>query len=118
VRGRHLAQRWQETPSTTVALELVECPDRRLHRALIQLAARKAEDGETALTLLLPRRTYSPVVGRLLHRDTADGIAQALAHLRHVAVTVMPFDVQQAVREAKAREEARRQAETAARASS
>jgi amino acid transporter len=106
-RGRRLARRWQDAPSTTVGLELVECPDRRLHHALIALATRKTEDGETALTLLLPRRTYSPFFGRLLHRDTAEGIAKAVTHLRHVAVTILPFDVQRAIREERAARDAR-----------
>ncbi|WP_374193003.1 APC family permease [Streptomyces sp. AV19] len=96
-RARRLVARWDATPGTDVPLELVDCPDRRLRHAVIQLASRTTADPATELTLLIPRRTHSNPLGRLLHRDTGDLIARALEHLPNVAVTILPFDVTGAV---------------------
>lgn len=95
--ARQLMDNWEDTAGTTVPLEVVECPDRRLRRAVVELAARTTSDGQTALTLLLPRRTYAPVIGKILHRGTGDAIAKAVEDLPNVAVTVLPFDVERAV---------------------
>ncbi|MFI5100531.1 MAG: OB-fold nucleic acid binding domain-containing protein, partial [Actinomycetes bacterium] len=54
-------------------------------------------DPGTDLTLLLPRRTYSPVLGRLLHDRTADEIARATSRLPRVVATIIPFDVESAL---------------------
>ncbi|MDT3398676.1 APC family permease [Streptomyces sp. B1866] len=96
--ARRLMARWERLAGITVPLEVVECPDRRLRRAVIRLAARTTADGETALTLLVPRRTYRSPLGRLLHRGTAETMARTLEHLPEVAVTILPFDVTRAVR--------------------
>ena len=42
-----------------VPLDVVECPDRRLVRATLELAAEQVADGETELTVLLPRRGFA-----------------------------------------------------------
>ncbi|MGK5730199.1 APC family permease [Streptomyces sp. URMC 124] len=92
-RARRLAARWEELPGTDVPLELVDCPDRRLRHAVASLAARDTADGTTALTLLVPRRTYARPLAALLHTDSGDELAKTLQHLPNVAVTVVPFDV-------------------------
>jgi len=71
----------------------VDCPDRRLERAVCELAVRDTLDPGTELTLLLPRRTYSRLLGRLLHDHTADDIARATSRLPRVVATAVPFDV-------------------------
>ncbi|MEU3352716.1 APC family permease [Streptomyces sp. NPDC037389] len=96
-RARRLVARWDESSGTTVPLELVDCPDRRLRHAVASLAARTTADGTTALTLLIPRRTYSSPLGRLLHRGTAEEMARVLEQLPNVAVTILPFDVTSAM---------------------
>ncbi len=42
--------------------------------------------------MLLPRRSYSSVLGRLLHDRTADRIARIVSRLPHAAATIIPFD--------------------------
>lgn len=96
-RARRLVARWDESSGTTVPLELVDCPDRRLRHAVAALAARTTADGTTALTLLIPRRTYSSPLGLLLHRGTAEEMARVLGQLPNVAVTILPFDVTSAM---------------------
>ncbi|MEV6161144.1 APC family permease [Streptomyces sp. NPDC052052] len=96
--GRRLAAKWEATAATSVSLDLVQCPDRRLRHAMQELASRTTEDGETWLTVLVPRRTYHNVLGKLLHRGTGEQMAKTLAQLPHVAVTILPFDVSRALR--------------------
>ncbi|WP_425583204.1 APC family permease [Streptomyces luteosporeus] len=96
-RARRLTERWDRSSGTTVPLELVDCPDRRLRHAVADHAARTTADATTALTLLVPRRTYSTPLGRLLHRGTAEELARVLEQLPNVAVTILPFDVTRAI---------------------
>lgn len=91
-RARRLRERWEDSAAISVALELVECPDRRLERAVAELAVRTA-DADTAVTFLLPRRTYPTVLGRLLHRGTGESLTKALDELPNVAVTILPYVV-------------------------
>ncbi|MFD0631274.1 OB-fold nucleic acid binding domain-containing protein [Catenulispora yoronensis] len=67
----------------------------------MELAAREAAEG-FEVTALLPRRTYSPIVGRLLHDRTADRLAEVLSTLPHVVATIVPFDVVEAIEELEA----------------
>ncbi|MFG2562687.1 APC family permease [Streptomyces sp. NPDC048496] len=97
--GRRLAARWEATAATSVSLELVACPDRRLRQAMRELATRTTADGETSLTVLVPRRLYQNALGKMLHRGTGEAMAKALVQLPHVAVTILPFDVSRALRE-------------------
>ena len=46
------------------------------------------------MTVVLPRRSYSPLLGRLLHDRTADKIARVVSRIPHSAATIIPFDVQ------------------------
>ncbi|MFI1969442.1 DNA-binding protein [Streptomyces cinnamoneus] len=105
-RARHLTARWDESSGTIVPLELVDCPDRRLRHAVAALAARATADGTTALTLLIPRRTYRNPLGRLLHRGTAEEMAKVLEQLPNVAVTILPLDVTSAIERLRAAREA------------
>jgi amino acid transporter len=103
IDNRHaeeLRRAWEQSRAADVPLEVIEVPDRRIRRAAVELAARTAADGRTEVTIMLPRRTYTPIVGRLLHDRSADAIAQAISELPHVAAMIVPFDVVEAVGEA------------------
>jgi amino acid transporter len=84
---------WDAQPGLDMELELIDCPDRRLPRAAVELALRSVTHSGDEVTVLLPRRTYSAVVGRLLHDRTADDIARAVGQVRGAAATILPFDV-------------------------
>jgi len=73
-------------------LELVECPDRRLERAVSELALDTVIQDRAEVTVLLPRRTFHRISQRLLHDRTADRIAEAVGRIPHVAATIVPFD--------------------------
>jgi amino acid transporter len=76
-----------------VELELIDCPDRRLPNAALDYAIRMTEQPDVELTLLLPRRSYSGFLGRLLHDQTAEDIASPISQLSRVVATILPFDV-------------------------
>jgi hypothetical protein len=81
-------------PDRSVSLEFVDCPDRRLTRAAADLVSREAEVPGTQVTAILPRRSFSPLLGRLLHDRTADKIAGVVSRVPNAAATIIPFDVQ------------------------
>jgi hypothetical protein len=81
-------------PDRNVSLEFIDCPDRRVTRAAADLVAREAEVPGTQVTAILPRRSFSPLLGRLLHDRTADKIAGVVSRVPNAAATIIPFDVQ------------------------
>jgi len=76
-----------------VVLDFIDCPDRRLTRAAAELVSREAGLPGTQVTVVLPRRSYSRLVSRLLHDRTADKIAAVVSQIPHSAATIVPFDV-------------------------
>ena len=76
-----LQRRWQHFGHLT-ELRLVECLDRNLLRAAQELVLQVMRDHpDTKVTVLLPRRTYSALLGRLLHDRTADKIAGVISRI-------------------------------------
>jgi hypothetical protein len=85
-------------PDRSVSLEFIDCPDRRVTRAAVDLVAHEAEAPGTQVTAILPRRSFSPLLGRLLHDRTADKIAGVVSRVPNAAATIIPFDVQDRLR--------------------
>jgi hypothetical protein len=79
--------------NTGIVLDFIDCSDRRLARCAAELVSAEAELPGVGVTAILPRRTYSAVVGRLLHDRTADKIAATVSRIPHAAATIVPFDV-------------------------
>jgi amino acid transporter len=76
-----------------IVLDFIDTPDRRLNKAAAELVSREAAVPGTHVTAVLPRRSYSPLLGRLLHDRTADKIAAAVSQIPNAAATIVPFDV-------------------------
>ncbi len=89
-----------------VPLELIDTPDRRLLRASMELVDHEAGAPGTHVTVVLPRRSYSPLIGRLLHDRTADKIAAVVSRVPDSAATIIPFDVERRVQVLHARQAA------------
>ena len=90
---------WDETDAVDdIQLDLIDCPDRRIANSAVDYAIRQTEKPDTELTLLLPRRSYSRLLGRLLHDQTAEEIAAPISQLKHVVATIVPFDVHNILR--------------------
>jgi amino acid transporter len=95
-----LKQRWDRFEHDT-ALRVVGCPDRNLSRAAHELVHHALSDHpETRVTVLLPRRTYSALVGRLLHDRTADKIARAVSRIPGATAQIVPYDIESRIAEA------------------
>jgi amino acid transporter len=91
-QAEKLRQAW--LPDRSVSLEFVDAPDRRLTRAAAELVSQEAATPGTQVTVILPRRSFSPLLGRLLHDRTADKIAGVVSRVPNAAATIIPFDVQ------------------------
>jgi hypothetical protein len=98
-RAQALEDRWVRLGMSRLPLELVECPDRRVVRAALEMADDIASDGETEVSVLLPRRSYTYGWSRLLHDSVGERIAAAVSRLEHVNATIVPFDVEGELRD-------------------
>ena len=95
-----LRKRWDHFGLDT-PLRVVDCPDRRITRAAqICVVKTRDEQPRTNVTVLLPRRTYSPLLGRLLHDRSADKISRAISLIPDAAATIVPYDVESRIKEA------------------
>jgi len=92
VAADKLRQDWVRA-NTGIALDFVDCPDRRLATAACALVSAEAALPGVGVTAVLPRRSYAPIVGRLLHDRTADRMASVISRVPHAAATIVPFDV-------------------------
>jgi amino acid transporter len=91
-----LREKWVQH-GEDLPLEMIDTPDRRLTRAAAELASREAEPPGTHVTVVLPRRSFSPLFGRLLHDRTADALSAVVSRVPDCAATIVPFDVQSRV---------------------
>jgi amino acid transporter len=91
--ARELESEWSRLGLARLPLDIIECPDRRLGRAALELVADATSDGDTECTVLLPRRSYFGVWERFLHDRTADKIAAIVGEVPHVSATIIPFAV-------------------------
>jgi amino acid transporter len=90
-RADELGRQWVAA-GTGIPLELADCPDRRLAHAAARLATSLATVPGTHVTVVLPRRCYPALAGRLLHDHTADRIARVVSRVPNAAATIVPFD--------------------------
>ncbi|MCU4185891.1 amino acid permease [Acidiferrimicrobium sp. IK] len=98
-RAARLQERWVRLGLTRLPLELIDCPDRRVIRACLELVEDYLSDGRTEVNVLLPRRSYKRAYSRFLHDATGERLAAAVSRLPHVNATIVPFDVDEELRE-------------------
>ncbi|MEX1218587.1 MAG: APC family permease [Acidimicrobiales bacterium] len=89
--AQELAAEWASLPLKQISLDVRECPDRRINRTVLEVVSELATDGDTEVTVLIPRREYRSAWHRLLHDRTADDIAKALGDIPHANVTFVPY---------------------------
>ncbi len=88
-----LKELWAEFDHDT-PLRLVPCPDRYLSRAAQEFVCEVINDDPgIKVTVLFPRRTYSAMLGRLLHDRTADKMARAVSRVTGATAIIVPYDV-------------------------
>ena len=86
---------WRELGFSRFPLDIIECPDRRVPRAALEFAAQLAGDGQTEVTILIPRREYTKFWHRLLHDRSSSSIAAAVANVAHCNVTHVPYHLRE-----------------------
>jgi len=97
VQAEKLRQKWTRA-DRGIPLDFIDVADRRLTRAAAELVEQETADPETHVTVVLPRRSYSALLGRLLHDRTADKIAAVVSRMPRSAATIVPYDVESRVR--------------------
>jgi hypothetical protein len=90
-RTSQLVTAWGDLGFTRFPLDIVECPDRRMPRAALEMAAHATADCDTELSILIPRREYTKVWHRLLHDRSSNAIVAALGDTPHCNVTIVPY---------------------------
>jgi hypothetical protein len=89
-----LQERWDHFEQDT-QLRVIDCPDRHLSKSAQELVLQvKRDHPDTKVTVLLPRRTYSAMLGRLLHDRTADKMARAVSRIQGATAIIVPYDVE------------------------
>ncbi len=113
VQADKLRQDWMRA-NPGIPLDFVDCPDRRIATAAANLVSAEAALPGVGVTAVLPRRSFAPIVGRLLHDRTADKMAAVISRIPHAAATIVPFDVRSRIESLAGRGPAARAAATAA----
>jgi amino acid transporter len=89
--AEHLAEEWRSHGLANLSLELIDCPDRRLTRAAVEVVAHELSNEDAEVCVLLPERMYNGVWHRILHDQTAESLAREVSRLPHANVTTVPF---------------------------
>jgi amino acid transporter len=93
VQTRELEAAWRARSGlSALPLEILDCPDRRIGRATLDLVGNYS-DGQTQVSVLLPRRDFSGLSARFLHDRTADRVSLLLSEIRHVNAIIVPFQL-------------------------
>ena len=88
-----LRQQWQYY-GHVAELRTLDCLDRNLGRAAQDLVQQMLEEHtDTKVTVLLPRREYSQLLGRLLHDRTADLIARVVSRIPDASAQIVAYDI-------------------------
>ena len=92
VRAEALKDEWSRLGLAYLPLDIVECKDRRLERAVLEYVTDIVADGKTECTVLLPRRAFQSRLQRVMQDRTEDRIAAAAGSIPNVAATIAPFN--------------------------
>jgi amino acid transporter len=111
VRAEKLRQEWTRA-DRGIVLDFLDCPDRRLAKAAADLVCRETADPNSHVTAILPRRSYSPLLGRFLHDRTADKMARVISRIPRSAATIIPYDVRSRLEDIEQRQAARAKQKT------
>jgi hypothetical protein len=88
-----LQDRWEHFQQQ-IPLRILHCRDRNLIRRAQELVTQEINSKPgIKVTVLLPRRTYTPLVGRLLHDRTADKIANAISRIPGATAQILVYDI-------------------------
>ena len=107
LHAARLQQRWAHFEDE-IPLRMINCSDRQLSRAAREMVLQEIQDHSgTKVTALLPRRTYAPLVARLLHDRTADKMARTISRVEEATAQILVYDVGSRIAQATAAARAR-----------
>jgi hypothetical protein len=84
-----LVDRWM-TLGLPIALDVIECFDRNIPRALEHEIV-GAADARSEVTVVVPRRDFVQRRQRILHDRTSRGITRALGRYPHIDIALVPY---------------------------
>ncbi len=88
-KAENLSQAWL-THNIPVPLDVIECWDRNVPRALEQYVLSMVEKGNE-ITVVMPRRDFPRLIQRWLHDRTSGKIMRALGRYPHIDVAAVPY---------------------------
>jgi amino acid transporter len=88
-RARELSALWTRV-RIPVPLDVVDAPGRNL-LASARSAIGELVRGDTEVTVVIPKRSFTGFWRRLLHDDSSAGLFKALGNLDGINVTIVPF---------------------------
>ena len=91
--SEHLKQTWSGLGLMRLPLDVVECRDRKIARAVRDYVTEVTANGDTECSILIPRRLFHSRWQRILHDRTADEVAEAVGGLQNVSATIVPYNL-------------------------
>ncbi len=92
VRVAHeLEESWANLGVAGTSLEIVECQDRRLGRAVMEHVAEAACDGETEVSVLLPRAVYNGLLRRIVHDRASERLSTMINEIPNASATIIAY---------------------------
>jgi amino acid transporter len=88
-RAAALVKRWMDA-KMPVPLDVIECWDRNVARALEEYVLSRAGRG-TEVTVVMARRDFPKLTQRILHDRTSNKIIRALGRYPHIDITRVPY---------------------------
>jgi amino acid transporter len=86
---QRLIRQWMDL-HVPMALDVIECWDRNVPRALEQYVV-ELMTGRYEITIVMARREYARLRQRILHDRTSGRIARAVGRYEHVDIAVVPY---------------------------
>jgi hypothetical protein len=88
-RAGVLVKKWMDA-KMPVPLDVIECWDRNVTRALEEYVLSRADRG-TEVTVVMARRDFPKLRQRLLHDRTSSKIMRALGRYPHIDIARVPY---------------------------
>ena len=90
-KAHELLEQWLNLATTLgIQLDIEDCPDRNIPRTVREYIERlQAPDME--VSVIIPRRSYTGILQRLLHDRTSKALVRGLEGLAHCDVVTVPY---------------------------
>jgi len=93
--AHELEDSWSRLGIAGASLEIVECQDRRLGRSVMEYVAEVAYDGETEVSVLLPRAVYTGLLRRIVHDRASERLSAMINEIPNASATIIAYPLGQ-----------------------